>query len=105
MLVAEITRALFLCYSDGISHLISEAESPSGDQIFNQFMQKLGKKPNSKNLDLNNCALHAADVTELGKYTFHSTSHFIRFFNSYLPILLFTFLFSIPFLLHRPGFI
>ncbi|NXI43432.1 LRC31 protein, partial [Galbula dea] len=28
-------------------------------------MQKLGKKPNSKNLDLNNCALRAADVTEL----------------------------------------
>ncbi|NXS56578.1 LRC31 protein, partial [Brachypteracias leptosomus] len=28
-------------------------------------MQKLGKKPNSKNLDLNNCALSAADVTEL----------------------------------------
>ncbi|NXG49313.1 LRC31 protein, partial [Psilopogon haemacephalus] len=28
-------------------------------------MQKLGKKPNSKNVDLNNCALSAADVTEL----------------------------------------
>ncbi|NXX11402.1 LRC31 protein, partial [Podargus strigoides] len=28
-------------------------------------MQKLGKKPNSKNLDLNNCVLSAADVTEL----------------------------------------
>ncbi|NXX41397.1 LRC31 protein, partial [Tricholaema leucomelas] len=28
-------------------------------------MQKLGKNPNSKNLDLNNCALSAADVTEL----------------------------------------
>ncbi|XP_008942254.1 PREDICTED: leucine-rich repeat-containing protein 31 [Merops nubicus] len=28
-------------------------------------MQKLGKKPNSKNLDLNNCALNAADVTDL----------------------------------------
>ncbi|NXL98591.1 LRC31 protein, partial [Tyrannus savana] len=28
-------------------------------------MQKLGKKPNSKNLDLNNCALSAEDVTEL----------------------------------------
>ncbi|NXT77676.1 LRC31 protein, partial [Zapornia atra] len=28
-------------------------------------MQKLGKEPNSKNLDLNNCALSAADVTEL----------------------------------------
>ncbi|NWU87225.1 LRC31 protein, partial [Onychorhynchus coronatus] len=28
-------------------------------------MQKLGKKPKSKNLDLNNCALSAADVTEL----------------------------------------
>ncbi|NXH18191.1 LRC31 protein, partial [Bucco capensis] len=28
-------------------------------------VQKLGKKPNSKNLDLNNCALTAADVTEL----------------------------------------
>ncbi|KFQ60236.1 Leucine-rich repeat-containing protein 31, partial [Pelecanus crispus] len=45
--------------------LISEAESPSGEQRFNQFMQKLGKKPNSKNLDLNNCALTAADVSEL----------------------------------------
>ncbi|NXH40183.1 LRC31 protein, partial [Dicaeum eximium] len=28
-------------------------------------MEKLGKKPNSKNLDLNNCALSAADITEL----------------------------------------
>ncbi|NWW66018.1 LRC31 protein, partial [Ifrita kowaldi] len=28
-------------------------------------MEKLGKKPNSKNLDLNNCALNAADITEL----------------------------------------
>ncbi|NXN12747.1 LRC31 protein, partial [Indicator maculatus] len=28
-------------------------------------MQKLGKKPNRKNLDLNNCALSAADVTKL----------------------------------------
>ncbi|XP_061861932.1 leucine-rich repeat-containing protein 31 isoform X1 [Colius striatus] len=50
---------------DGLPHLISEEESPSGEQRFNQFMQKLGKKPNSKNLDLNNCALSAADVTEL----------------------------------------
>lgn len=50
---------------DESSQLISEAESPSGEQRFNQFMQKLGKKPNSKNLDLNNCALSAADVTEL----------------------------------------
>ncbi|XP_065530668.1 leucine-rich repeat-containing protein 31 [Lathamus discolor] len=54
-----------LSAEDGISHLISEAESPSGDQIFNEFMHKLGKKPNSKNLELNNCALNAADVTEL----------------------------------------
>ncbi|XP_074954615.1 leucine-rich repeat-containing protein 31 isoform X3 [Phalacrocorax aristotelis] len=54
-----------LSVEDGLSHLISEAESPSGEQRFNQFMQKLGKKPNSKNLDLNNCALSAADVTEL----------------------------------------
>ncbi|XP_039930527.1 leucine-rich repeat-containing protein 31 isoform X5 [Hirundo rustica] len=50
---------------DGLSHLTSEAESPSGEQRFNQFMEKLGKKPNSKNLDLNNCALSAADITEL----------------------------------------
>ncbi|NXN78191.1 LRC31 protein, partial [Bombycilla garrulus] len=28
-------------------------------------MEKLGKKPNSKDLDLNNCALSAADITEL----------------------------------------
>ncbi|NXR84080.1 LRC31 protein, partial [Pycnonotus jocosus] len=28
-------------------------------------MEKLGKKPNSKSLDLNNCALSAADITEL----------------------------------------
>ncbi|NWI39993.1 LRC31 protein, partial [Picathartes gymnocephalus] len=28
-------------------------------------MKKLGKKPNSNNLDLNNCALSAADITEL----------------------------------------
>ncbi|XP_039930525.1 leucine-rich repeat-containing protein 31 isoform X3 [Hirundo rustica] len=51
--------------TDGLSHLTSEAESPSGEQRFNQFMEKLGKKPNSKNLDLNNCALSAADITEL----------------------------------------
>ncbi|XP_036244989.1 leucine-rich repeat-containing protein 31 [Molothrus ater] len=50
---------------DGLSHLTSEAESPSGEQRFNQFMEKLGKKPSSKNLDLNNCALSAADITEL----------------------------------------
>ncbi|XP_069720640.1 leucine-rich repeat-containing protein 31 isoform X2 [Phaenicophaeus curvirostris] len=50
---------------DGLSHLISEAESPSGEQRFDQFMQKLGKKPNSKTLDLNNCALSATDITEL----------------------------------------
>ncbi|XP_039569491.1 leucine-rich repeat-containing protein 31 isoform X1 [Passer montanus] len=50
---------------DGLSHLTSEAESPSGEQRFNQFMEKLGKKPSSKNLDLNNCALTAADITEL----------------------------------------
>ncbi|XP_013800642.2 leucine-rich repeat-containing protein 31 isoform X1 [Apteryx mantelli] len=54
-----------LSIEDGPSHLISEAESPTGKQRFNQFMQKLGKKPNSKNLDLNNCALSATDVTEL----------------------------------------
>ncbi|XP_032842404.2 leucine-rich repeat-containing protein 31 isoform X3 [Tyto alba] len=54
-----------LSVEDGCSHLISEAESPSGEQRFNQFMQRLGKKPNSKNLDLNNCALSAADVIEL----------------------------------------
>ncbi|XP_064372667.1 leucine-rich repeat-containing protein 31 isoform X3 [Dromaius novaehollandiae] len=54
-----------LSTQDGPSHLISEAESPSGKQRFNQFMQKLGKKPNSKNLDLNNCALSETDVTEL----------------------------------------
>ncbi|KFV68774.1 Leucine-rich repeat-containing protein 31, partial [Dryobates pubescens] len=45
--------------------LTSEVESPSGELRFNQFMQKLGKKPNRKNLDLNNCALSAADITEL----------------------------------------
>ncbi|XP_062355333.1 leucine-rich repeat-containing protein 31 [Cinclus cinclus] len=50
---------------DGLSHLTSEAETPSGEQRFNQFMEKLGKRPNSKNLDLNNCALNAADITEL----------------------------------------
>ncbi|XP_048171069.1 leucine-rich repeat-containing protein 31 [Corvus hawaiiensis] len=54
-----------LSVEDGLSHLTSEVESPSGEQRFNQFMEKLGKKPNSKNLDLNNCALNAADVTEL----------------------------------------
>uniref|UniRef100_A0A8C5TTY9 Leucine rich repeat containing 31 n=1 Tax=Malurus cyaneus samueli TaxID=2593467 RepID=A0A8C5TTY9_9PASS len=62
---SEVTRALFLYCSDGLSHLTSEAESPSGEQRLNQFMEKLGKEPNSKNLDLNNCALSAADVTEL----------------------------------------
>ncbi|XP_035413086.1 leucine-rich repeat-containing protein 31 isoform X2 [Cygnus atratus] len=54
-----------LSLDDEPSHPVSEAESPSGEQRFNQLMQKLGKKPNSKNLDLNNCALSAADVTEL----------------------------------------
>ncbi|OXB82508.1 UNVERIFIED_CONTAM: hypothetical protein H355_000766 [Colinus virginianus] len=54
-----------LSVEDESSQLISEGESPSGEQRFNQFMQKVGKKPNSKNLDLNNCALSAADVTEL----------------------------------------
>ncbi|XP_051482919.1 leucine-rich repeat-containing protein 31 isoform X4 [Apus apus] len=54
-----------LSVEDGLSHLISEVESPSGEQRFNQFMQKLGKDASSKNLDLNNCALSAADVTEL----------------------------------------
>ncbi|XP_040468379.1 leucine-rich repeat-containing protein 31 isoform X2 [Falco naumanni] len=54
-----------LSVEDGLSHLISAAESPSGEQRFIQFMQKLGKEPNSKNLDVNNCALSAADVTEL----------------------------------------
>ncbi|KAL9845208.1 leucine-rich repeat-containing protein 31 [Geothlypis trichas] len=54
-----------LSVEDGLSHLTSEAESPSDEQRFNQFMEKLGKKPSSKNLDLNNCALSAADITEL----------------------------------------
>ncbi|KFP78433.1 Leucine-rich repeat-containing protein 31, partial [Acanthisitta chloris] len=45
--------------------LISEEESLSGEQRFNQFMQKLGKKSDSKSLDLSNCALSAEDVTEL----------------------------------------
>ncbi|OXB53083.1 hypothetical protein ASZ78_004273 [Callipepla squamata] len=56
-----------LSVEDESSQLISEGESPSGEQRFNQFMQKVGKKPNSKNLDLSNCALSAADVTELGE--------------------------------------
>lgn len=97
-LLAEVTRALFLCCSDGLSHLTSEAETPSGEQRFNQFMEKLGKKPNSKNLDLNNCALSAADIAELGKCTFYSTNPFMYFFNFYLPVLLFPLLFSLPFL-------
>ncbi|OWK60564.1 Leucine-rich repeat-containing protein 31 [Lonchura striata] len=66
-----------LSVEDGLSHLTSEAESPSGEQRFNQFMEKLGKKPSSKNLDLNNCALNAADITELGKCTFYSKNHFM----------------------------
>lgn len=74
MLVAEITRIPFLCYSDEPPHLVSEEESPSGKERFNQFMEKLGKKPSTKNLDLNNCALSAADVIELGKYAFYSTT-------------------------------
>ncbi|XP_009087258.3 leucine-rich repeat-containing protein 31 [Serinus canaria] len=53
---------------DGLSHLTSETESPSGEQKFNQFMEKLGKKPSSKNLDLNNCALSAADIAELASF-------------------------------------
>ncbi|KAF4796154.1 leucine rich repeat containing 31 [Turdus rufiventris] len=56
-----------LSVEDGLSHPTSEAETPSGEQRFNQFMEKLGKKPNSKNLDLNNCALSAADIAELGE--------------------------------------
>lgn len=97
-LVALVTRAVFLCYSDESSQLISEAESPSGEQRLNQFMQKLGKKPNSKNLDLNNCALSAADVTELGKYVFYSARHFVYFFDSDLPIQLFTPFLSLSFI-------
>ncbi|XP_064929594.1 leucine-rich repeat-containing protein 31 isoform X6 [Columba livia] len=54
-----------LSAEDEPPRLVSEEESPSGKERFNQFMEKLGKKPNTKNLDLNNCALSAADVIEL----------------------------------------
>ncbi|XP_064929593.1 leucine-rich repeat-containing protein 31 isoform X5 [Columba livia] len=56
-----------LSAEDEPPRLVSEEESPSGKERFNQFMEKLGKKPNTKNLDLNNCALSAADVIELGE--------------------------------------
>ncbi|KAM9128152.1 LOW QUALITY PROTEIN: leucine-rich repeat-containing protein 31 [Pangshura tecta] len=47
-------------------HLISKTNTTSGMWRVKQFMQKLGKKPNSKNMDLNNCALDATDLLELG---------------------------------------
>ncbi|EMP39829.1 Leucine-rich repeat-containing protein 31, partial [Chelonia mydas] len=47
--------------------LISKTNTTSGMWRIKQFMQKLGKKPNSKNMDLNNCALDATDLMELGE--------------------------------------
>ncbi|XP_019388257.1 PREDICTED: leucine-rich repeat-containing protein 31 isoform X1 [Crocodylus porosus] len=51
--------------SDEVSHNISETDLVSGKWKVKQFMKKLGKKPNSKNMDLNNCALNETDLTEL----------------------------------------
>ncbi|XP_019358819.1 PREDICTED: leucine-rich repeat-containing protein 31 isoform X2 [Gavialis gangeticus] len=51
--------------SDEVSHNISETDLVSGKWKVKQFMKKLGKKPNSKNMDLNNCALNETDLMEL----------------------------------------
>ncbi|XP_067392634.1 leucine-rich repeat-containing protein 31 [Emydura macquarii macquarii] len=51
--------------ADKPPHLISKTDATSGIWRVNQFMQKLGKKPNSKNMDLNNCALSATDLMDL----------------------------------------
>ncbi|XP_065267340.1 leucine-rich repeat-containing protein 31 isoform X1 [Emys orbicularis] len=51
--------------ADKPPHLISKTNTTSGMWSVKQFMQKLGKKPNSKNMDLNNCALDATDLMEL----------------------------------------
>ncbi|XP_050821907.1 leucine-rich repeat-containing protein 31 isoform X3 [Gopherus flavomarginatus] len=51
--------------ADKPPHLISKTNTTSGMWNVKQFMQKLGKKPNSKNMDLNNCALDATDLLEL----------------------------------------
>ncbi|XP_019347384.2 leucine-rich repeat-containing protein 31 isoform X3 [Alligator mississippiensis] len=48
-----------------VSHNISETDLVSGKWKVKQFMKKLGKKPNSKNMDLNNCALNETDLMEL----------------------------------------
>ncbi|XP_074860643.1 leucine-rich repeat-containing protein 31 [Carettochelys insculpta] len=46
-------------------HLISKIDTRSSMWRVKQFMQKLGKKPNSRYMDLNNCALDATDLIEL----------------------------------------
>ncbi|XP_025053806.1 leucine-rich repeat-containing protein 31 isoform X2 [Alligator sinensis] len=51
--------------SDEVSHNVSETDLVSGKWKVKQFMKKLGKKPNSKNMDLNNCALNETDLMEL----------------------------------------
>uniref|UniRef100_A0A8C8SMC9 Leucine rich repeat containing 31 n=1 Tax=Pelusios castaneus TaxID=367368 RepID=A0A8C8SMC9_9SAUR len=51
--------------SDKLPHLISKTDTTSGVWRVKQFMQKLGKKPNSKNMDLNNCALSGKDLMDL----------------------------------------
>lgn len=60
----------FFGYTAEVSHNISETDLVSGKWKVKQFMKKLGKKPNSKNMDLNNCALNETDLMELSKYTF-----------------------------------
>ncbi|CAM5138168.1 unnamed protein product [Eretmochelys imbricata] len=53
------------CVADEPPYLISKTNTTSGMWCIKQFMQKLGKKPNSKNMDLNNCALDATDLMKL----------------------------------------
>ncbi|XP_014428968.2 leucine-rich repeat-containing protein 31 isoform X2 [Pelodiscus sinensis] len=51
--------------ADKPPHLISKTDTTSGIWRVKQFMHRLGRKPNRKNMDLNNCALEATDLMEL----------------------------------------
>ncbi|XP_064418125.1 leucine-rich repeat-containing protein 31 [Latimeria chalumnae] len=51
----------------------SEIDSVAGWRKVKQFMQKMGKKPSSKNVNLNNCGLTATDIVELATMMPHLT--------------------------------
>ncbi|XP_072474623.1 leucine-rich repeat-containing protein 31 isoform X2 [Notamacropus eugenii] len=46
--------------------LDAETDLESNTAKIEQFLQKLGKKPNSRSIDLNNCGLTSTDAAELG---------------------------------------